>query len=45
MMGTDEQQLRDKVDKMEEDHRIQKKKIDTKEFQSKRNVDKEQRYI
>lgn len=46
MMGTDEQELRNKIQKMEEDHLVKKKKIDTLEFQNKRQIDNnEERYI
>ena len=37
-MGLDEDDLKDKIQKMEEDNLIKKQKIDTKEFKQKREV-------
>ena len=37
-MGKDEDELKEKIRKTEEDNMIQKRKIDTKEFMSKREI-------
>lgn len=46
MMGGDEDALREKIAKMEEDNFIHKKKIDTMDFKSRREVEqKEEKYM
>ena len=43
MMGEDDNELKEKIRLMEEDNLIQKKKIDTKEFMTKREIAQEQK--